>query len=232
MNFQRAPVSFDPQYFKKLSKQGVHKSTEEIFTSIYKTNHWSGSTSISGNGSDLLQTEEIQKQLPTLIRELNIKVILDLPCGDFNWMSKIYLPTEKYIGADIVEALIIHNKMKYGNEIRKFEVLNLINDPLPSADLIFCRDCLVHFSYDDIKKAFKNIRNSDIKYILTTTFADCKMNEDITTGDWRILNLKLPPFSLPKPIRIINEKCSEGNGSYADKSLGLWYVTDLKIFEQ
>jgi hypothetical protein len=52
-------------------------------------------------------------------------------------------------------------------------------------------------------------------------------NLDITTGDWRIINLEKAPFNLPEPIKIINEKCTEANGSYADKSLGLWKLQQL-----
>jgi hypothetical protein len=98
---------------------------------------------------------------------------------------------------------------------------------LPAADLLFCRDCLVHLSYGDIRKALENVRRSRIRYILTTTFPGNQANTDIQTGDWRPLHFQLAPFRFPPPLLLINEGCTEGNGSFADKSLGLWRVAEL-----
>jgi hypothetical protein len=41
------------------------------------------------------------------------------------------------------------------------------------------------------------------------------------------LNLQLPPFNFPAPLRLIEENCTEDGGKYADKSLGLWRLSDL-----
>lgn len=58
-------------------------STEGIFTKIYKENYWSGKSSVSGQGSDLEQTQTIVKELPILLNDLKISTMLDIPCGDF-----------------------------------------------------------------------------------------------------------------------------------------------------
>ena len=42
---------------------------------------------------------------------------------------------------------------------------------------------------------------SGIPYLLTTTFPGAAANEEIVTGDWRVLNLEAPPFGLPPPSR-------------------------------
>ncbi len=223
----RAGVPFDTEYFKKEETKNQQKSTKEKFTHIYNSNHWGSEDSASGNGSDLIQTEKISAELPRIISEYGIETMLDLPCGDHNWMNRIELPLQKYIGADIVEEIISKNKACYESEKKKFIVIDLIKDPLPNTDLIFCRDCLVHLSSEDILKSLKNIKDAGIKYIMTTTFPECEKNEDIVTGDWRILNLTLSPFGFPEPIEVINENCMEGEGTYSDKSLGLWKVNDI-----
>ena len=69
---------------------------------------------------------------------------------------------------------------------------------------------------------------SGIPYILTTTVPRCEANEDIVTGDWRVLDLERAPFHLPAPLRILNEGCTEGSGVFADKSLGLWRTEALR----
>ena len=43
-----------------------------------------------------------------------------------------------------------------------------------------------------------------------------------------MLNFQRPPFSFPVPIRLINERCEEGDGLWADKCLAVWKISDLK----
>lgn len=77
-------------------------------------------------------------------------------------------------------------------------------------------------SFENIARALRNFRRGGGKYLLTTTFPECRGNDDCEDGDWRVLNLTLPPFSLPAPLALLNEGCTESGGAYADKSLGLW----------
>ncbi len=203
------------------------KSTAEVFSDIFRKNRWAGRDSVSGTGSDDIQTRVIARRLPTLISELKVSTLLDIPCGDFHWMSKVDLNGVDYTGADIVEQLIADNRRQYQREDRTFMVLDMIRDPLPEADLIFCRDCLVHLSYADIRLALENMAKSGSHYLLTTTFTE-KDNVDIRTGQWRPINLERPPFSLPSPMMLVNEECTEGGGGYKDKSMGLWRVADLR----
>ncbi|OHA15780.1 MAG: hypothetical protein A3A10_00055, partial [Candidatus Tagabacteria bacterium RIFCSPLOWO2_01_FULL_42_9] len=190
-------------------------------------NSWGGHNSVSGRGSDLDQTEHIIREIPALFKDMGISTVLDIPCGDFNWMRNIDLSGIKYIGADIVKEIVKNNKNQYEKNNVSFRHMNLIEDTLPQVDLILIRDCLVHMSYDDIFKLLNNVCNSMSQYLLTTSFTDRQDNKDIITGEWRPLNLQIAPFSLPKPIRIINEKCTQGKSSYTDKSLGLWKISDI-----
>jgi hypothetical protein len=227
MEKQREPLPFDVQHFKKLADRGIRFSTGDVFTQIYRTNHWGGNASKSGRGSDGNQTGEVAAALRRIVTAHEVRILLDLPCGDFNWMKNAGPDVARYIGGDIVPEVVSLNREIYGNREREFVVLDITAGPLPHADLLFTRDCMVHLSNDDIMKALDVIRGSGIRYLLTTTFTECDRNEDIVTGDWRIINLEKPPFSLPPPIEVINEKCTEGGGTYADKSLGLWRIADL-----
>jgi len=105
----------------------------------------------------------------------------------------------------------------------------LSSDSLPAVDMIFCRDCLVHFSYKDVLKALGNIKRSGARYLVTTTFPGREDIVDIETGAWRPLDLCAAPFNLPPPIRIINERCTEGDNQFTDKSLGVWQIADLRL---
>lgn len=226
MTLNRKPLPFDTNYFKKLRQQEGNKPVDEVFNHIFENNHWTGN-SRSGIGSGEDQTAEIKRQLPGILKQLGIQVFLDVPCGDFSWLSELDLGVSQYLGGDIVPALVEQNRQKYDRHNRQFHHLNLLTGPLPAADLLFCRDCLVHLSNSDVLHALTNIKKSKITYLMTTTFPDCEENVDITTGDWRIINLQKPPFNFPPPLLLLNEKCTEGDGTYADKSLGVWEIKSL-----
>jgi hypothetical protein len=49
---------------------------------------------------------------------------------------------------------------------------DLTRDPLPKVDLVLCRDCLVHLSFDDIYESLDNLRRSGSMLLLTTTLAE------------------------------------------------------------
>ena len=194
---------------------------EEVFTDICHGNIWGGTESVSGRGSDLFQTRVVRKQLPSVFRDFSAHSLLDIPCGDFHWMKHVDLESVDYTGADIVTDLIRRNGQHEAPNVH-FCKLNLIEDKLPKVDLVFCRDCLVHLSFKDTFIALHNICDSGSTYLLTTTFTSRQHNSDILTGQWRTLNLEVPPFSFPPPLMAINEECTAGDGAFSDKSLGLW----------
>jgi SAM-dependent methyltransferase len=196
-------------------------SVKEKFIEIYENNLWGSAESISGSGSEIQNTKVIQNELPVLLRKFNIKSILDIPCGDWNWMKNVDLCGASYIGADIVEPLIKSNRINYPNV--DFRVMDLINDPLPKVDLIFTRDCLGHLSNSNVLKALKNCEESKSKYLLATSFTKWNINPDIEDGGWKCINLMIPPFQL-NPIYLINEDCKEGYPHYNDKCMILFQL--------
>jgi hypothetical protein len=200
---------------------------KQHFTKIFNNNIFNGKESISGEGSSLEQTKEIRKELPKLFKSLNIKSMLDAPCGDWNWMRMVDLSDINYIGMDIVDEIINSNITKYAKSNIKFISGNIIEDQLPKVDIIFCRDCLVHLSYDNIFKSIKNFKKSRSKYLLTTTFPLYeKENEDLLEINiWRALNLEKTPFNFPIPLEHIIEH-SVGS-PFNSKTLGLWKLSTL-----
>jgi hypothetical protein len=183
--------------------------------------------SASGGGSTLDATETIRKEIRFLIERFGIRSLVDTPCGDFNWMKEIPFENGMYSGGDIVPEIIRNNQQKYGSENRRFFVVDITKDKIPTGDLILCRDCLVHLSYYNIVNALRNFKNSRSKYLLTTFFPENTKNRDIVNGDWRPLNFCHDPFCFPKPILIINENFRGMGGMYKDKSLGLWDLREL-----
>lgn len=211
----------------RLRRHVPKRSTEEIFTSIFRRRAWGGTGSVSGPGSNPAQTERLVANIRNLMEEHDIRSLLDIPCGDFHWMQRVNLQGLSYVGADIVRELVVHNQRYETNGIT-FRHMDLLTHALPKVDLVVCRDCLVHFSFDDIFSALTNLCASDSTYLLTTTFPLHQLNLPILTGRWRALNLEQAPFHLPTPMALLEEGCTENGGEYTDKSLGLWRLSDIR----
>jgi hypothetical protein len=225
MSDRRHAVGFDPDHFAREATQGRPHSAADAFRYAYRANLWGGSESPSGPGSALDQTAELRRVLPQLCARLRIATLLDLPCGDGHWMAGLALPGTRYIGADLLPEAVARAAAR--SPEREFLTLDLTANVLPEADLLLCRDCMVHLSFADNARAIANVRRAGITYLLATTFPDEPINRDIVTGDWRPLNLELPPFGFPRPLELLIEGCTEQSGVFADKSLGLWRVADL-----
>lgn len=215
------------QHWKRKAEEKNRQGT--IFSKIYAQNSWGGGESRSGTGSSLAQTQHVREQLPILLKKIGAKTFLDAPCGDFHWLKDVDLGVEQYIGVDIVEKLVHRNEELYGNQSRRFLTRDISRDILPKADIIFCRDCLGHLSFADIRCVVRNLSRSRSTYLLVTTFPDLKDNQDIKTGAWRPLNLQSAPFCFPEPVKLINENCTEIDGKFSGKSLGLWQTADLPL---
>lgn len=199
----------------------------EIFSDYARSNKWGDRDSLSGKGSNLEATAEVRKVLPVLLRDLGASSMLDVPCGDFFWMAHVDLTGIDYLGGDIVPELIEANRQSHGRPGVAFQVVDLIRGPVPKADVILVRDCLVHLSHDHARAALANVARSGGTWLLTTTFPDTPANEDIVTGEWRSIDLTKPPFNLPAPVRLIAEGQAHLKGQRADKMLGLWRIADL-----
>ena len=202
---------------------------KEQFSTIYRDNLWQSKESVSGSGSELKATKHLIDKFHYMIHDaFEINSILDIPCGDFNWMKEVNLHGIKYIGADIVEELVEKNNFDY--PLNEFHCLDITSDPLPMVDLVFVRDCLGHLTDANIFKALKNIQASGSKYLAVTSFTSQTLNPDIQIdGKWKPINLMTSPYFL-RPIYLINEDCQEGYPHYNDKCM---IVVDIqKMFIQ
>lgn len=205
------------------------RGRESVFTRIYARNGWGSAESISGDGSTLRETRVARQVLPVLTERYGIRTLLDIPCGDCNWMRAIDFCGRTYIGADIVAELIQRNQTAFGDPARSFLKLDLVRDPLPRADLVLCRDCMIHLSNADVLAALRNVRRSGARYLLATTYTARPTNADIVTGEWRPINLQVAPFNLPAPLELVSEEWDWADGYHADKCMALWDARTLPL---
>jgi SAM-dependent methyltransferase len=198
-----------------------------IFTHIYRENAWGDSESRSGPGSTRARAADFTGDLIDLLKRLDTRVLLDAACGDFHWARPVADAVEHYIGLDVVPDLIDHHLRENAAAGRTFVCGDLTVDVLPKADVIVCRDCLVHLSFDDMGRAVRNFQRSGSRFLLTTTFLGRGPNEDIETGWWRPLDMEAPPFRWPPPLAAVDERCTHTGGIYRNKRLGLWALADI-----
>ncbi len=227
------PVSLRRIWYALKYKAGVgqgkpkEQDISKTFTNIFKDNYWGSEESISGTGSELGRTQEIRRALKQIIDAHDIKSMLDIPCGDFNWMQHTELNGVRYIGADIVKEIVDNNQRHAIDGRYEFQHLDLTSSELPKVDLVFVRDCLPHLSYANIAAAISNIKRSGAKYLLTTSFPSTLWNYNINNGEFRPINLQGSPFGFPKQRQRVLEDHGDEKLDYPDKSMMLWEVATL-----
>ena len=199
-------------------------SSQTAFKHVFDTNKWENRESVSGPGSTRSATSQLLPQLADLISRRAIASLNDAPCGDFNWIAPIAEQVQ-YRGFDVVPDVI---EIARSRADHPFGVLDIVEDVLPRADAILCRDCLVHLPEEMIEKAINNFVRSESRWLLTTTFPELQSNKRGSLGGWRPINLQLEPFNFPEPEELLVERPSiPPHETYGRKALGLWPLSAL-----
>ena len=216
---------------RKSNREKIQKLTSlnDRFSLIYSLNVWGSKESVSGSGSTLAMTESIRALLPSVIEKFGVKTIFDAPCGDFNWMKLINLQNLKYLGGDIVEPLINDLQEKYTSKSISFVQIDITKTIFPKSDLVLNRDCLFHLSYRDILLTLSNFLTSESKYFLSTSHDNYGRfrNKDISSGDFRLIDLFAEPFNFP--INFHFEIPEPGEGSLPSRKLYLWDREQVRV---
>ena len=187
-------------------------ASRDAFGEIYAANLWGSAESRSGAGSSVEGTADLRTLLARLIRHRDVRVLLDAPCGDFNWMCHVDLGPAHYIGADVVDELIASNRRSFGTASREFIAADVVSDRLPQADLVLCRHLLIHLSLGQGIAALENFRRTGARYLLTTTNPTLGRNREIVrTGAFRPVNMERPPFALRPPLEILPDPQGAGD---------------------
>jgi hypothetical protein len=204
------------------------------FERVFRGNLFGGMDSRSGRGSDADQTGVLRSELPKLLEAFGILTLLDLPCGDLNWISKTDLGRVIYRGVDVVPELIAKLSREHSTGGKSFEVADITREvPSGKFQAILCRDLFVHLTTAEIKLALIHLKKTGATFLLTTHFSNPRPYRNLPSipfrVGWRPINLMEAPFHFPPPLSILNEKCTEANGRFSDKSIAVWRLQDLDI---
>ncbi len=214
----------DPHDFmldERIVKDG--ESPEErlkAFREIYKKEYWPSKDpsyfglQCSGQGALLRNAQSAAAALQIILTKMKIHMgkqslsILDMGCGDLQWMSKFLITRDdiEYTGMDIIPEIINSHKQQFENLPNShFMQLDVVTTPVnESYDIIILRDVLQFLHQSDALRALQHLSNSGSKFLLATSFPDTTQNGDITRiplKDRRFsYNLELPPFLIEPPI--------------------------------
>jgi len=195
-----------------------------IFSQIYANGAWvmrENQDSLSGVGSTQVATRELSTQLSDFLREVGCRRLVDIGCGDFNWMRSVEGDFD-YVGIDVVPKVIEENAAHHGNGRRRFLCADATRQLSVTGDVALCREVLFHLSFKDGLSLLRNVRSASFRYVLFTTDNAVWFNSDIRSGDFRRINLRRSPYGLPAPLReLADDKVSKG------RVLGVWPGTAL-----
>lgn len=198
----------------------------EIFSRIYESGAWMihrAQDSLSGSGSTEIATAGLVDQLSGFLKDVDCRRLVDIGCGDFNWMRKVEGSFD-YVGIDVVPQLIGANNARYARKGRRFACHDATQDAIEGGDVAICREVLFHLSFRDGLRLLRNVKAAGFKYVLLTHDKSIWFNSDIRNGDFRMLNLSKSPFRLQSPEReLIDDKVSTG------RVLAVWPATAHRI---
>jgi hypothetical protein len=210
--------------YMKMKYRVSSRARGDLFTGYFVDNIWGNAESVSGSGSTLNATMGMRESLPELLRTLDIRSLLDVPCGDFAWMQHVDLPGIDYLGGDIVREMVIDLQHRFGQPGRRFVYLDVCSMSIPDVDAILMRDLLIHLPNSLVHKTLRNIKSSNARWLITSHYPAVHHNPDVRLGAHRFLNLTQDPFNLPEPQYLL----PDSDVQRADKSLGVWSVSAIR----
>lgn len=178
---------------------------QQTFERIYAEGWWGGEDDFdSGDGSVDPMSDRYVETVRDFIAERGVGSVADLGCGDFRVGRRLLSEGLDYVGVDVVTSLIERNRKLFAGENVRFEVLDLIADELPAAELGLIRQVLQHLSNSQIEALLEN--TSRYRYLIVTEHLpvgdDVVPNRDKPHGpDIRMpersgVFLDQPPYSL------------------------------------
>ena len=168
---------------------------------------------------------------------LEIVRLLDIPCGDMQYMSHfLRMRTDiAYTGIDIFPDLIAHHRNTFKERPWIFRHADIVADDfINEYDLIVSRYMLQHLENAAIFSIFKKIsvETKGPSFLLATTSSNSQSNADFNTnmrGRYRPVNVELAPFRLEPPLCMFRDGPIR---SYRLTSfMGLWRLPIMTIPE-
>lgn len=179
---------------------------ESIFTEIYNKKAWGAhidGRGSSGPGSRVDIVEPYIQFLQNFLKLNEIKSVVDVGCGDWQFAKHINWDGIDYTGIDIVGSVISYNKENYSSGNVHFVHTDFTKGVETEADVYIIKDVLQHVDNKSLDDFLSNtIRNKKARFIiLVNCFADAKDNQDnLEIGQTRPLDARTFPLKKWNPV--------------------------------
>jgi len=216
-----------------LDRRNQRVTASDVFTQVYDQQMWGKGEEtrfFSGLGSGPEAAHPYASFVRAFMARYSARTVVDLGCGDFRVGSLIAIDCDRYIGIDVVEALIRDNSSRHGSEKIEFKALDITTDTLPPADLCLIREVLQHLSNAQIRAVLSRVRQ--YPYVLITDIqpddaARYRVNKDKVHGPssrimhGSVLRLDQPPFSVPDVVQVFESEAPRMGDEIYGKSFKL-----------
>lgn len=199
-----------------------HIST--AFTGIYDGLKWGSEGEGSGSGSTLRYTAPTRNVLEMLVYRHGVTRFLDAPCGSAHWWPPLlarlrrFVPCFEYRGLDVVASVVEGNTAKFkGDPLTSFARADLSTAELPHGyDMSLTRDALQHLPLLDAIDVIAGIARAAPRLALFGSYLSAPgPNRDIRAGDYFLINLLKPPFSMNATRDVLDElSANEGERKF------------------
>jgi SAM-dependent methyltransferase len=173
----------------------MNEGRYEAFRLHYESEEsdWGGH---SGEGSRPQWNIDYRVFLERFIKMNNIRSVVDIGCGDWQFSRFIDFSAVRYYGFDVVKSVVKRNKLLFESESVTFHEMPDILDNIPTADLLIMKDVLQHLPDSDIEHYKINLFNRFPKCLISNSYEkiDTPKNIDIESGGFRCLDLNDVPY--------------------------------------
>lgn len=142
------------------------------------------------------------------VKEQEIKNIIDIQYSDCDndiKNSTILKNKEiKYTKICQDDKIITKNRFIFNQDTNKtFTKLDILKEPIPNTDIIFCIDLFENLTIDQIWTVIENIKHSKSKYFAVNYYGNNINKDSIKSSNNKYIDLTMPPFNFPSPYFII-----------------------------
>lgn len=143
----------------------------------------------SGIGSSPAYTAGYRAFLERFMQEHDIRTVLDVGCGDWQFSRLVQWGDRFYVGQDVVHALVDQLNSDHGGPLRRF-VTELPDEPF---DLVICKDVMIHLPNAEVMELLERLSHHK-HLLLVNDFSEARV--DCERGHYRALDVTGPPFNL------------------------------------
>ena len=181
-------------------------TVEEVFTDIYDRKVWGINSDLrgsSGPGSHPEYVKPYVRYVTRFLERKDIKSVVDVGCGDFQFARNMDWSKVNYTGIDCVKSVIDFNRRHFATDNVNFLHAELSDyDTLPNADLYIVKDVLQHLNNDTVTAFLDHlVQTKKAKYILVTNCCHQRYDDqDTDVGQTRPLHTMFSPLKIYNAI--------------------------------